>query len=155
MSSQPAGPVVEHAVTVEDSMMVAHSLPREVFGPAQGLHGATYVVRATFCSDALDDDGIVVDIGAAGEQLAEVLSDLSYTNLDEHPELAGVITTTEVLASFVARRLLDRATAGRLRGRGDDLTTLRVELGENPQASAAVTVRLREPRPGPATWPWA
>lgn len=156
MSSQPGvGPVVEHAVTVEDSMMVAHSLPRAVFGPAQALHGATYVVRATFCSDALDADGIVVDIGAATEQLTDVLSDLSYTNLDEHPELSGVLTTTEVLASFVARRLLDRAAAGRLRGRGEDLTSLRVELGENPRASAAVTVRLREPRPGPAAWPWA
>ncbi|MGJ7440748.1 6-pyruvoyl trahydropterin synthase family protein [Aquipuribacter sp. MA13-6] len=154
-SSAGVGPLLEHTVTVEDSMMVAHSLPREVFGPAQALHGATYVVRATFCCDGLDDDGIVVDIGAAAEQLAQVLSDLSYTNLDEHPELAGVLTTTEVLASFVARRLLDRAAAGALRGRGEDLTSLRVELGENPRAAAAVTVRLREPRPGPAVWPWA
>ena len=158
MSSAPAGPVtapvVEHAVTVEDSMMVAHSLRGDVFGPAQALHGATYVVRATFCRDALDGDGIVVDIGAAAEQLAEALSDLMYTNLDEHPELAGVVTTTEVLASFVARRLLDRAAAGALRGRGDDLTSLRVELGEHPRAAAAVTVRLREPQRGPAVWPW-
>ncbi|WP_380169226.1 6-pyruvoyl tetrahydropterin synthase family protein [Jannaschia sp. R86511] len=147
--------VVEHAVTVEDSMMVAHSLPGEVFGPAQALHGATYVVRATFCRDALDGDGIVVDIGAAAAQLGEVLSDLTYTNLDDHPELTGVVTTTEVLASFVARRLLGRAAAGLLRGRGDDLTALRVELGENPRAAAAVTVRLREPRPGATGWPWA
>lgn len=150
----PAPVAVEHAVTVEDSMMVAHSLPAAVFGPAQGLHGATYVVRATFCRDGLDDDGIVVDIGAAAGELADVLSDLTYTNLDVHPELRGVLTTTEVLAAFVARRLVERAAAGRLRGAGHDLTALRVELGENPRASASCTVRLREPT-APPGWPWS
>ncbi len=147
-------PVLVHAVTVEDSMMVAHSLPGEVFGPAQALHGATYVVRATFCRDGLDDDGLVVDIGAASAELADVLSDLGYRNLDSHPELQGVVTTTEVLASFVARRLLDRAAAGRLGVRGADLTSLTVELGESPRASASVTVRLREAVAGPPRWPW-
>lgn len=146
--------LVEHAVTVEDSMMVAHSLPAAVFGPAQGLHGATFTVRATFCRDGLDDDGIVVDIGAAAEELADVLSDLTYTNLDDHPELQGVLTTTEAVAAFVARRLVDRAAAGRLRGAGHDLTAVRVELGENPRASASCTVRLREPTAAPG-WPWA
>lgn len=135
--------------------MVAHSLRGEVFGPAQALHGATYVVRATFCRDGLDDDGIVVDIGAAAAELAETLADLTYTNLDEHPELQDVVTTTEALAAFVAHRLVDRAAAGRLRGAGDDLTSLRVELGENPRAAASVTIRLREPSPGAPGWPWS
>lgn len=135
--------------------MVAHSLRGEVFGPAQALHGATYVVRATFCRDAVDDDGIVVDIGAAAAELAEVLADLTYSNLDEHPELSGVVTTTEALAAFVARRLVDRAADGRLHGAGRDLTSLRVELGENPRAAASCTVRLREPAAGPLGWPWA
>jgi len=145
---------VEYAVTVEDSMMVAHSLPGEVFGPAQGLHGATYVVRATFRRDALDADGIVVDIGAAASQLAEVLADLTYTNLDEHPQLQGVLTTTEALAAFLAHRLVDRARRGWLRGAGDDLVSLSVDLGENPRASASCTVRLRVPSLAPA-WSWS
>jgi len=149
----PAPGQLEYAVTVEDSMMVAHSLPGEVFGPAQGLHGATYVVRATFRRDALDADGIVVDIGAASSQLAEVLSDLTYTNLDEHPQLQGVVTTTETLAAFLVHRLVDRAGRGLLRGAGDDLVSLSVDLGENPRASASCTIRLREPSLAPA-WPW-
>jgi 6-pyruvoyl-tetrahydropterin synthase len=151
----PAAPAVEYAVTVEDSMMVAHSLPGEVFGPAQALHGATYVVRATFTRDGLDGDGIVVDIGAAATELADVLSDLTYTNLDDHPELQGVVTTTEALAAFVARRLVDRADAGCLHGAGDDLTSIRVELGENPRAAVSRTVRLRAPAAGRSGWPWA
>jgi 6-pyruvoyl-tetrahydropterin synthase len=162
MTTEPvAGPaattpaVVEYAVTVEDSMMVAHSLKGDVFGPAQALHGATYVVRATFCRDGLDGDGIVVDIGAAAAELADVLSDLTYTNLDDHPELQGVVTTTEALAAFVARRLADRAVAGRLRGAGHDLTSLRVELGENPRAAASCTLTLRAPGGGSPGWPWA
>ena len=77
--------------------MVAHSLPREVFGPAQALHGATYVVEATFRRRELDDDGIVVDIGAATAALDETLSRLRYRNLDEHPDFDGALTTTEVL----------------------------------------------------------
>ncbi len=148
-------PALEYGVTVEDSMMVAHSLPGEVFGLAQALHGATYVVRATFRRDALDADGIVVDVGAAAGELADVLSDLTYTNLDDHPELAGVVTTTEALAAFVAHRLLARAEAGRLSGGGDDLTSLTVELDENPRASASVTARLREPGTAAPGWPWA
>lgn len=153
--SGAAGPtVVEYAVTVEDSMMVAHSLPGEVFGPAQALHGATYVVRATFLRDGLDADGIVVDIGAAGAQLGEALADLTYTNLDDHPQLQGVVTTTEALAAFVAHRLLAAARQGLLRGAGTDLTAIRVELGENPRAAASCTVQLRAARPGAAGWPW-
>jgi 6-pyruvoyl-tetrahydropterin synthase len=96
------------SVTVRDHMMIAHSLRGEVFGPAQRLHGATYVVDATFRRAALDADGIVVDIGRAAEALHAVVSDLGYRNLDDEPDLAGTNTTTEVLAKVVADRLAER-----------------------------------------------
>jgi len=95
-------------VTVRDHMMVAHSLRGEVFGPAQRLHGATYVVDATFSGPELGPDGILVDIGRAGEVLREVLGGLTYRNLDDEPGLAGTNTTTEVLAKVVADRLAAR-----------------------------------------------
>ncbi len=95
------------SVTVRDHMMIAHSLRGEVFGPAQRLHGATYVVDATFSRAELDPDGIVVDIGRAAEELHDALADLDYRNLDEVPELAGRNTTTEVLAKLIADRLAD------------------------------------------------
>jgi 6-pyruvoyl-tetrahydropterin synthase len=95
-----------YGVTVRDHMMVAHSLRGEVFGPAQRLHGATYVVDATFRRAELDADGIVVDIGRAGEALRGVLAELEYRNLDD--ELEGVNTTTEALARIVADRLAER-----------------------------------------------
>jgi 6-pyruvoyl-tetrahydropterin synthase len=95
-------------VTVRDHMMIAHSLPGEVFGPAQRLHGATYVVDATFAGPDLDADGIVIDIGLATDALRAVLGDLTYRNLDDDPALAGVVTTTEVLARLVADRLAER-----------------------------------------------
>ena len=95
------------SVTVRDHMMIAHSLRGEVFGPAQRLHGATYVVDATFRRAALDADGIVVDIGRAAEVLREVVGELSYRNLDEETALAGMNTTTEELARVVADRLAD------------------------------------------------
>jgi 6-pyruvoyl-tetrahydropterin synthase len=94
------------SVTVRDHMMIAHSLRGEVFGPAQQLHGATYVVDATFRRATLDADGIVIDIGRATDALREVVGGLSYRNLDD--ELAGVNTTTEVLAQLVADRLAER-----------------------------------------------
>jgi 6-pyruvoyl-tetrahydropterin synthase len=94
------------SVTVRDHMMIAHSLRGEVFGPAQRLHGATYVVDATFRRATLDADGIVVDIGRATDALREVVGALSYRNLDD--ELAGLNTTTEVLAQLVADRLAER-----------------------------------------------
>ena len=96
------------SVTVRDHMMIAHSLRGEVFGPAQRLHGATYVVDVTFRRAALDADGIVVDIGRAAEALRAVLAELGYRNLDDEPELAGLNTTTEVLAQVVADRLAER-----------------------------------------------
>lgn len=143
MNRPPYQLTTAYEVTVEDVMMVAHSLRGEVFGPAQALHGATYVVRATFGRDRLDGDGIVVDIGAATAELTASLADLTYTNLDEHPELQDVTTTTEVLAAFLAHRLVSRATAGRLRGAGHDLTHIRVELLEGPRAAASCTLTLR------------
>src|SRR5213078_4917605 len=93
------------SVTVRDHMMIAHSLRGDVFGPAQRLHGATFIVDATFRRAALDADGIVVDIGLATGQLRAVLAELNYRNLDEEPEFAGRNTTTEVLAQVIADRL--------------------------------------------------
>jgi 6-pyruvoyl-tetrahydropterin synthase len=95
-------------VTVRDHMMIAHSLRGEVFGPAQRLHGATYVVDATFSGPELGPDGILVDIGRAGEVLHEVLGELTYRNLDDEPDLSGANTSTEVLARVVADRLAAR-----------------------------------------------
>jgi 6-pyruvoyl-tetrahydropterin synthase len=97
------------SVTVRDHMMIAHSFRGEVFGPAQRLHGATYVVDATFKRTALDADNLVVDIGRAAEQLHAVLAELSYRNLDDEPDFAGVNTSTEALAQVVADRLAERA----------------------------------------------
>ena len=96
------------SVTVRDHIMVAHSLRGEVFGPAQRLHGATYVVDATFRRAALDGDGIVVDIGRAAEELHAVLAELTYRNLDDDPSLTGMNTTTEALAKVIADRLAQR-----------------------------------------------
>ena len=118
------------SVTVRDHVMIAHSLRGEVFGPAQRLHGATYVVDATFSRVELDSDDIVVDIGGATEVLRGVLADLNYRNLDEVPELAGRNTTTEVLARLIADRL-----AGRVEGGG---------LGDSASGLARIGVTLRE-----------
>ena len=101
------------SVTVRDHMMIAHSLRGAVFGPAQRLHGATYVIDATFRRVSLDADGIVVDIGRAADALRAVVGELGYRNLDDEPELAGLNTTTEELARLVADRLAERmADAG-------------------------------------------
>src|SRR3954469_7972054 len=96
------------SVTVRDHVMIAHSLRGDVFGPAQRLHGATYVVDASFRRATLDADGIVVDIGRAAEARRAVVGELGYPNLDDEPELAGVNTTTEALARIVADRLAER-----------------------------------------------
>ena len=116
------------SVTVRDHMMVAHSLRGEVFGPAQRLHGATYVVDATFRAPSLDADGIVVDLGRAADALAAVVGELSYRNLDDEPTLDQVNTTTERLAEVVADRLAARVHAG--------------ELG--PAAVSSIAVTLHE-----------
>jgi 6-pyruvoyl-tetrahydropterin synthase len=124
-------------VTVRDHLMVAHSLRGEVFGPAQRLHGATYVVDATFRGPALDADGIVVDLGAAASVLREVLADLGYTNLDEHPAFAGRNSTTEELARLVADRLAARVADGSLGPGARGLTELEVTLHESHVAWAS------------------
>jgi len=125
------------SVTVRDHMMIAHSLRGEVFGPAQRLHGATYVVDATFRRADLDADGIVVDIGRAAEALRAVVGELTYRNLDDEPELAGSNTTTEELARVVADRLADRARSGELGPGAADLDGLVVTLHESHIAWAS------------------
>lgn len=124
-------------VTVRDHVMIAHSLPRAVFGPAQGLHGATYVVEATFRRSELDDDGIVVDIGSAAGELGGVLADLNYRNLDDEPELAGTNTTTEALARLIADRLAERVHGGALGDSARELDGLVVTLHESHVAWAS------------------
>jgi 6-pyruvoyl-tetrahydropterin synthase len=119
------------SVTVRDHMMIAHSLRGDVFGPAQRLHGATYVVDATFQRATLDADGIVVDIGRAAEALRAVVGELGYRNLDDEPELAGMNTTTEELARVVADRLAARARAGGLGEGARQLDGLIVTLHES------------------------
>jgi 6-pyruvoyl-tetrahydropterin synthase len=119
------------SVTVRDHLMVAHSLRGDVFGPAQRLHGATYLVDATFTRAELDGDDIVLDIGLATGALHDVLSDLNYRNLDEVPELVGRNTTTEVLAKLVADRLADRARGGALGPSARGLAGIRVTLRES------------------------
>src|SRR5581483_8975720 len=118
-------------------MMIAHSLRGEVFGPAQRLHGATYVVDATFRRASLDADSIVVDLGAAAEQLHAVLAELSYRNLDDEADFAGVNTSTEVLAQTVADRLAEKASAGALGETARGLDSLTVTLHESHIASAS------------------
>ncbi|WP_067803524.1 6-pyruvoyl trahydropterin synthase family protein [Actinomadura formosensis] len=117
-------------ITVRDHVMIAHSFRGEVFGPAQRLHGATYVVDATFRRADLDPDGLVVDIGLATRELGEVLGGLNYRNLDDEPDFAGVNTSTEFLARVIADRLADRVHAG--------------ALGENARGLSGITVTLHE-----------
>jgi 6-pyruvoyl-tetrahydropterin synthase len=118
------------SVTVRDHMMIAHSFRGEVFGPAQRLHGATFVVDATFRRADLDADGIVVDIGRATEELKDVLGQLTYRNLDDEEAFAGTNTTTEVLARAIADRLAERVHAG--------------GLGDGARGLAGITVTLHE-----------
>jgi 6-pyruvoyl-tetrahydropterin synthase len=124
------------SVTIRDHMMVAHSLRGAVFGPAQRLHGATYVVDATFRSEALDADGIVVDMGRATEVLHAVVSLLSYRNLDDEAEFASMNTTTEELARIVADRLVARVQAGAFGEAARDLAGIAVTLRESHVAWA-------------------
>ena len=124
------------SVTVRDHMMIAHSLPDPVFGPAQGLHGATFVVDVAFFRPALTEHGFVVDIGRATEVLKETMSRLSYRNLDEVPELAGKLTTTEFLCRWVFDRMVEAAREGRLGPGSDGLERVRVTLHESHMARA-------------------
>jgi len=129
-----------YSLTVRDHMMIAHSFSGEMFGPAQRLHGATYVVDAAFRATELDADGVVVDIGRASDALRGILSALTYRNLDDEPEFAGVNTTTERLCSVIAERLVVAARGGGLGGA--PLTSIEVTLHESHIAWASFEVRL-------------
>ncbi len=124
------------AVEVRDHIMLAHSLPGEVFGPAQGLHGATYVVDVAFFRETLSADGIVVDIGRAQAALKAALEPLNYANLDALPEFEGVVTSTEVLARHIFDRLAEAAGSGALGPGSEGLSKLRVVLNESHLARA-------------------
>jgi 6-pyruvoyl-tetrahydropterin synthase len=125
------------SVTVRDHVMIAHSFRGEVFGPAQRLHGATYVVDATFRREELDADGIVVDIGRAAAELSAVLGDLNYRNLDDEPDFAGMNTSTEALARVIADRLAERVHSGALGAAARELDGLVVTLHESHVAWAS------------------
>jgi 6-pyruvoyl-tetrahydropterin synthase len=129
--------VTVFSVNVRDHMMIAHSLRGEAFGPARRLHGATYVVDATFRRSVLDADGIVIDIGRAAEQLGAVLAELTYRNLDDEPALEGLNTTTEELARLIADRLADRALAGDMGESAREIDALVVTLHESHIAWAS------------------
>ena len=119
-----------YSLNVRDHFMIAHSFSGEAFGPAQRLHGATYVVDATFRRAGLDADGLVVDIGLASQQLRSVLDDMNYRNLDDEPAFAGKNTTTEFLAREIFERLAEATRKG--------------ELGEGAKGVASICVRLNE-----------
>ena len=125
------------SVTIRDHLMIAHSLRGEVFGPAQRLHGATYVVDATFRRASLDADGVVVDIGRAAEALRAVVAELGYRNLDDEADFATMNTTSEALARVVADRLADRVQAGALGDSARELDGLVVTLRESHVAWAS------------------
>ncbi|MGW1490250.1 6-pyruvoyl trahydropterin synthase family protein [Streptomyces sp. NPDC002402] len=118
------------SITVRDHIMIAHSFSGEVFGPAQRLHGATFLVDATFRRPELDADNIVVDIGLATQELGTVVGELNYRNLDDDPDFTGINTSTEFLAKVIADRLADRVHAG--------------ALGEGARGLAGITVTLHE-----------
>ncbi|MET7620661.1 6-carboxytetrahydropterin synthase [Streptomyces sp. NPDC005408] len=118
------------SITVRDHIMIAHSFRGEVFGPAQRLHGATFLVDATFRRPELDDDNIVVDIGLATQELGKLVAELNYRNLDDESDFAGINTSTEFLAKVIADRLADRVHAG--------------ALGEGARGLAGITVTLHE-----------
>ncbi|BCX19065.1 MAG: hypothetical protein KatS3mg117_2747 [Geminicoccaceae bacterium] len=131
-----------YSVRVRDRVMIAHSFRGEVFGPAQRLHGATYLVDVTFERPALDPDGIVVDIGRAHEVLAETLRKIAFRNLDEMEEFRGVNTTTEFMAKWIWDEIRAAIRAGRLGPHAGGLTGLAVELAESDVAWAGYRAPL-------------
>ena len=124
------------AVEVSDHIMIAHSFRGAVFGPAQALHGATFAVSAAFLADALDENGIVVDIGRAFEVLKAVLAPLNYRNLDDFPQFKGVNTTTEFLTKHVFDELAAAVRAGKLGRDGRAIKAIRITIAESPSARA-------------------
>ena len=122
---------------VREHVMIAHSFVGEIFGPAQRLHGATYVVDVEFARGVLDADGLVVDIGKASELARSVLQPLAYRNLDDLPEFTGQNTTTEFLAHYLYTQIRDRLLAGELGESGQTLDTVKVTLHESHIAWAS------------------
>jgi 6-pyruvoyltetrahydropterin/6-carboxytetrahydropterin synthase len=127
------------SLTVRRHFMIAHSLPREAFGPAQALHGATFVAEVTFRRRTLNDNAIVLDIGAAGTLIEEVLAGLNYRNLDEHPDFEGKLSTTEALAAYIAQSVAEKLKED---DDGGQLAGIDVTLRENPDAWATYSLDL-------------
>jgi 6-pyruvoyl-tetrahydropterin synthase len=125
-----------YALEIRDHIMIAHSLPGDFFGPAQGLHGATFIVDAAFFCDTLGAHNVVVDIGRAAEALKRALAPINYANLDDVPDLAGQITTTEFLCRYIFDRLATALKAGDLGPGSEGVTRLRVTLSESHTAKA-------------------
>lgn len=130
------------SVTVSDHIMIAHSLRGAEFGPAQALHGATYVVEATFSSPELGPNGTVIDMTVAADALRTVLADLGYRNLDDLDQFAGLNTTTEVLARYIADRLVDHLANSVMGTAGGQVNALEVVLQESPSARAGYVRRV-------------
>jgi 6-pyruvoyl-tetrahydropterin synthase len=132
-----------YAVEVRDHIMIAHSFRGEMFGPAQALHGATFVIDAAFLAETLDPNGVVIDIGRAHEVLKAIVKDLNYRNLDDIPEFGGINTTTEFLTRYVFDRLAAAARGGGLGRDGRELDAIRVTISESHVARAWYEGRLR------------
>ncbi|GAB4100508.1 6-carboxytetrahydropterin synthase [Sinomonas halotolerans] len=128
------------SLTVRDHVMIAHSLPRPAFGPAQGLHGATFVVELTVHAEDLDENATVMDIGEASDVLSGVLDPLRYANLDELPEFSGRLTTTEAIAQHIAEGVADKLRSA------DHLVAVEATLREHPDAWASCRVELNRSR---------
>jgi len=125
-----------YAVEVSDQIMIAHSFRGELFGPAQNVHGATFVIRVAFLADDLDSHGVVVDIARAREMLGKALAPLNYRNLDELPQFKGINTTTEFLTRHLFEHFAAAARAGQLGRDGRELKSIRVTVAESPVARA-------------------
>ncbi|MGF0538978.1 6-pyruvoyl trahydropterin synthase family protein [Agrobacterium sp. ES01] len=130
------------AVEVRDHIMIAHSLPRPVFGPAQAMHGATFVVDAAFYTRELDEDGLAVDIGAAMEVLSAVLKPLNYSNLDEVDVFKGKVTTTEVIAKHIFDQLADAVANKKLGPGSHRICKLKITLHESHTARGSYEADL-------------
>ncbi|MDG2319051.1 MAG: 6-carboxytetrahydropterin synthase [Rhodospirillaceae bacterium] len=131
-----------YTVRVRDHFMIAHSFKGEVYGPAQRLHGATYVVDVEFLREELDEDGLVVDIGRASHALNEVLSGLNYRNLDEDPGFEGENTSSEFMARVVFDRMVEKIARGSLGAGATSLVSMKVTLNESHVASASYQAEL-------------
>jgi 6-pyruvoyl-tetrahydropterin synthase len=132
-----------YAVEVRDRIMIAHSFRGEMFGPAQALHGATFVIDAAFLAETLDPNGVVIDIGAAHTALNAIVRDLNYRNLDDIPEFGGFNTTTEFLTRYIFDRLADAARKGSLGRDGRELAAIRITIAESDVARAWYEGSLR------------